>query len=234
MRSWSALVAIVLAIALAGCAHLTAEQPLFSVADQRGPPPIGEGVWITLGEGCAEANTHRRRGRFPKDCSPLEIARLADGEWTAQLRPDLIFGMTAEEREEAEAQAAQLERFLVVPAVERALADDEYAPAYIFEYRPESPGQRASYALAVPLSPLPATALAFAPDISCFSALRDGPIDGVREEFEERVDEAGETRRELTGCVAAHQRAVREAARRVIVEDAAGPLEIRLVRVRDR
>jgi hypothetical protein len=62
-----------------GCAQLTAEHPLFSAADQVGPPPITEGIWLMVGDDeCPERNAHHR-SNFDRKCVPLEIRRLDDG-----------------------------------------------------------------------------------------------------------------------------------------------------------
>ena len=55
--------------------------------------------------------------------------------------------------------------------------------------------------------------------IDCADALRDGPIDGVTEQYIERVDETGVTRQDLSGCLASTQAAVRQAARQALIEE---------------
>lgn len=221
--------ALLLAVALAGCAQLTAEVPLFSPADQIGPPPLSEGVWITIGEDCPERNAHRR-GRFPKACAPLEIGRLPDGAWSARYRVDLAYGLTREERAEAETEAARTMHFIVVSAVERR-DPDAYAPLYVAEIEPRAPDDKVGYAVIAPLGAMPATSMLVLGGIGCADALRDGPIEGVAEHYTDRVDEAGVTQHELSSCVASSQASVREAARRSLIENIATVWEQRYVYV---
>jgi hypothetical protein len=220
---------ILLAAALAGCAQLSAEAPLFAVADQVGPPPLSEGVWIAIGEECGEHNA-RRSGRFPKDCAPIEISRLPDGAWSARYRVDLATGLTREERAEAEAQAARVMHLFIVPAVERR-TPEAHAPLYVAEITSSAPEDKVAYAVLAPLGDLPATSMLVIPGIDCADALRDGPIDGVTEQYTERVDETGVTHQDLSGCLAASQAAVRQAARRALIENLATLPEQRYVYV---
>lgn len=53
------LTALLLAATLGACAELTAEAPLFAPADQIGPAPLSEGIWITLQEGCPDSFARR-------------------------------------------------------------------------------------------------------------------------------------------------------------------------------
>jgi hypothetical protein len=210
------LAPVLFALALAGCAELTAEQPLFSVADQ-GPPPLTEGVWIGVGEGCAER--HVRLRRFPSDCTPLDIRRQDDGSWRVAVRVDLVFDLSARERAEAAADPANGPyRVILAPAVERDIGEG-YAPLYLGEVAATS-GERSSvaYALVAPIGSMPATEMHMTAMISCEQILRDGPIEGVSPRYETRTDAEGESRQELSGCVASTRGAVREAARRAVIE----------------
>jgi hypothetical protein len=79
------LLAAALALALSGCAPLTAATPQFSPADQVGPPPLAEGVWIFVSEACPERYV-RHRGRLPSKCLPSKLSRTSDGGWLFQLQ----------------------------------------------------------------------------------------------------------------------------------------------------
>lgn len=219
MAAFRASLALVAGVLLSACANLTAEAPLFSVADQAGPPPLAEGVWIALGEDCPERNL-TRSGRFPKECAPLEIDRTADGAWRVRARADLAAGLTREERQSAEADAERIMRLVIAPAVERQIAD-AYAPLYVAESAPQTAEEHVSYLLIVPEGELPARSAMVLGGIDCATALRDGPIEGVAERYTERVDAQGNTSRELSGCVASSKAAVREAARRAAIENLA-------------
>jgi hypothetical protein len=216
--------ALLLAAALAGCANLTAEAPLFAVADQ-GAAPLLEGVWIAISGECPERYLRRARG-FPEDCAPVEITRLPDGAWQARPRADLVAGLSREERGEAEAPL----RFVLAPAVERDLAGG-FAPIYVAEITPSLDEPKIHYVLLVPHGAMPATTMLGPEVIGCGAALREGPIAGVSETYEERIDENGVTGRSLTGCVASSQAAVREAARRALIENLHAMLERRYVRL---
>jgi hypothetical protein len=217
---------LLLAAALAGCVNLTAEAPLFSVADQ-GAPPLAEGVWIAVSEECPQRYQRRTRG-FPSDCAPLEISRLPDGSWQARMRVDLVTGLSPQERSDAGASPPL--HFVLAPAVERDLADS-FAPIYVAEIAPSPDEHDIRYAVLVPYGPMPATSMLMLEWISCTAALREGPIVGVSEIYKERVDENGMTHQDLSRCVASSQAAVREAARRVLIENLNTMLNRRFVRL---
>jgi hypothetical protein len=217
MAAKSALTALVLAAALAGCAELTAKAPLFAPADQIGPAPLTEGVWIAVGEDCPAYYARRRSGRFPSDCAPIEIRRIEDGAWRIQLRIDLISNLSAKDRADAEAQYGPI-RAVIAPAVERPPADG-YSPLYVAELNPRSEDDRIGYAVIAPIGVMPATSALVIGSIGCADILRDGPIAGVSEQYAGHVDDSGQERRDLTGCVASTQAAVREAARRSVIEN---------------
>jgi hypothetical protein len=231
MATRKSLTTIVLVFALGACAELTADRPLFTVADQ-GLPPLQEGVWIGIGEGCADYNVRRRR--FPEECIPLDIRREDDGAWRVQMRVDLVSGLSASERKEAETNAANGPyRVIFAPAVERTLGDS-FAPLYLAELRPLSGEDTAvGYALMAPIGQMPAEQMFIGVTLGCADILRDGPIEGVTPHYRTRIDEqSGEELQELDNCVASSQAAVREAARRSVIENLNNLTERRFVRVR--
>jgi hypothetical protein len=224
------LATVVLALTLGACAELTAERPLFTVADQ-GLPPLQEGTWISIGEGCAEHNIRRRR--FPEECIPLDIRREDDGAWRVQARVDLVNGFSAAEREEAEHNPANGPyRVIFAPAVERTLGDS-FAPLYLAELHALSDTETSvGYAVMAPIGSMPAEQMLLVVTIGCAAILRDGPIEGVTPRYVTRTDEqSGEEVQELDGCTASTQAAVREAARRVVIEGLDDLTERRFVRV---
>lgn len=206
-----------LVLALGGCAQLTAERPLFTTADQ-GQPPLTEGIWIGIGEGCAEYNVRRRR--FPSDCGPLDLRRDADGAWLAVIRADLVSDLTASERAEAEEDKSNGPyRIIFAPAVERSLGES-YAPLYLAELDSQrDEGNSVSYAIIAPIGAMPATEMRLAAMIGCDAILRDGPIAGIEPRYETRIDDEGVSHQDLKGCTASTQAAVREAARRAVIEN---------------
>lgn len=217
MSTFKGILALVLSAAVLGaCAELRAEAPLFSPADQTGPPPLREGVWIAVGEGCAAHNA-RRRGRFPRDCTPLEITRAADGAWRAMFRVDLISNLNRRESTETDPETIGPHRMIIAPAVERVLADD-YAPIYVVELGPRSGAPATSFAVLAPIGTMPAEAFYLIASIGCEDILRDGEIADIKPEYRTLNGEGGEYQ-QLSGCVASSQAAVREAARRAVIEN---------------
>ncbi len=215
--------ALLLAAALAGCAELTAEAPLFAPSDQIGPPPLTEGVWIAVGEDCPSYYARRRSGRYPGDCMPIEMRRLDDGAWQVQLRADLVFNLSADERTRAETDYGPM-RVIIAPAVEQPPTDG-YAPLYLAELNPRTEDDVIGYAVIAPLGTMPATEAMIVGSIGCVDILRDGPIAGVTVEYAAPEQPAAETtgqpaaERRLSGCVATTQASVREAARRAAIEN---------------
>lgn len=196
-RVW-ALAAVAM---LAGCASLTAEAPLFAPGDQIGPAPLTEGIWVQVGEGCP-LRAARRAGRLPAACAPMELRRLDDGAW--------LLTPLAPARDEGELGPMRL---IIAPATEHPSAE-AFAPLYVAEYAPVTPrpgDDGLGYAAIAPLGQLPAEEMFVVASIGCADVLRDGPIDGVSE----MLDAEGER----VGCVAATQAAVREAARRALIEN---------------
>ncbi len=206
--------AIIATAALAGCAPLTAEEPLFSPADQLGPAPLTEGVWIQIGEDCP-ARMARRRGRLPAACAPGELRRLLDGAWQFHVRTPARTGAAEPERDE-------VMRLVLAAATERPNAET-YAPLYLAEYLQEAEPRGPRYLAIAPIGVLPATEI-YVVALDCGDVLRDGPIAGVREVR----DETGK----IVSCIAASQAAVREAARRAIIENLGQVDETRLMFVR--
>src|SRR5262245_35496597 len=125
--------ALLLAATLGGCAELTAQAPLFAPADQIGPPPLTEGVWITVNDTCPAYYARRRTGRFPRDCYPIEIRRLDDGAWQIWFRADLTANPTAADRRDAEDHGPM--RAIIAPAIEHP-SPDAYSPLYLLEINP--------------------------------------------------------------------------------------------------
>lgn len=228
---WRLAVISALATAIAGCAELTAERPLFSVADQGHASPIATGVWIAISEQCPERHV-RTRGRFPAACSPFELRPTLDGAWRFAARADLAYGLSAEERAQAE-QEWRPREIIIASAVERALDEETFAPLYIAEVRPADAATGSiGYAVIVPVGAIPATEMLVLVSIDCDQILRDGPIADVALVYETRVREDGTEERTLSSCVAATQAAVREAARRAVIENTAQLGSARYMRAR--
>jgi hypothetical protein len=242
VRSTFLTIFFVGATLVAGCTQLTAERPLFSPADQIGPPPITAGIWLSVGEDeCPERNARRRSG-FDRGCAPLEIRRLEDGAWEAHFRADLAPRMPARER--AEMAMEEPIRFVVVSAMNRQ-TPDAYAPLYVAEtYANET----TSYFTLAPIGQMPATRVLWTP-IYCDAALLDGPIEGIAVTYRPMVEEESAaaidpgmkqspaphqetSRSEIESCMASTQEAVREAARRAFVEAGASNERSRLVFIR--
>jgi hypothetical protein len=223
---------LILVAALGGCSMLTAEAPLFSPADPNGPPPLTEGVWIIVGEECPEVYARRRVGRFPEGCTPMELRRSHWGAWQATVRGDLIFNLSDSARAELQEQAeAGPLTIVLAPAVEN-IAPDVYAPVYVAEISPRLPDEAITYAVVAPIGPMPATSALLVPGVFCSSILRQGPIEGIEQRYVTRIDDSGVERQEPQGCVAATQAAVREAARRAVIENLDEMMQRRLVYVR--
>jgi hypothetical protein len=98
--------------------------------------------------------------------------------------------------------------FTIAAVTSRARAGDA-APLYVAEYV-AADDPTIQYALVVPVGALPTREVRLVPMIECNDVLRDGPVEGVKEERD--ADGA------LRACYADSQNAVREAARRALVE----------------
>jgi hypothetical protein len=200
-----ALIALMAAAVLAGCASLSAEAPLFTPADQIGPAPLMEGVWIQTGEKCPARNA-RRRGRLPAACAPADLSRLPDGAW--QLR---VQDHVDPDPEDAEHKTPRAYRLIIAPATEHR-TPEAYAPLYVAEFQPLDAVEpvKPSYVVIAPVGEMPARQFRLIGQVGCVSILLDGPIEGVTE----TRDEQGK----ITGCIASSQGAVREAARRETIQ----------------
>jgi len=201
------------------------------VADQGELPPLREGVWIGVGEGCPEHNA--RRQRFPSDCTPLDIRRDEDGAWRVRLRVDLVNDLSSRERLETEDHESNGPyRVLFVPAVERDLGL-AFAPLYVGEVaRLGATDSSVTYAVVAPMGEMPASEMRIAATILCEVILRDGPIEGVTPRYITRTDEQGTEVKELDECAVSSQAAVREAARRIVIENLGELMQRRYVWVR--
>lgn len=214
MRSF--VFAAATALVLGACTPLTSDHPLFAVADQTGPAPLTEGVWVALNSRC----THELATTtpMPSECEPLTLSHAPDGGW-------VLSGSKVENGVEHREQL----HLIVVPAVPTA-NPDAYAPLYIIqtparEADPHSDADAETrvYAALAPIGTLPARE-AFLVDLECESVLREGPIDGVTAEHDARGS--------ISKCTAENQGAVREAARRATIEQLANIDDSRLVLVR--
>jgi hypothetical protein len=200
-----AFIVLMAAAALAGCASLTAEAPLFTPADQIGPAPLMEGVWIQTSEKCPARNA-RRRGRLPAACVPAELRRVPDGAWVLRVQDHV--DLDPEDTGDGPPRAYRL---IIAPATENR-TPETYSPLYLVEYQPLEAAEpvKPAYAVVVPVSEMPAREFRVIGVVSCVAILRDGSIEGVAVTRDERG--------EITSCVASQQRAVREAARRQTIE----------------
>ncbi|MGH6951534.1 MAG: hypothetical protein ACREH4_11705 [Vitreimonas sp.] len=235
------LTALMMAAALGACAELTAEAPLFAVSDQIGPPPLTEGVWIAVGEDCPAYYARRRTGRFPEGCWPMELRTGEGGAWRMRPRVDLISNLSAQERAQTEADFGPA-RAIVAPAVENPPVDG-YSPLYVAEFDPEAEDHAISYAVIAPIGAMPATSAMVIGSIGCADILRDGPIEGVTVQYEEPTparegaaltSSAPDERAPpaMSGCIAAAPAAVREAARRAVIQNLGELTQVRFVYVR--
>jgi hypothetical protein len=190
------------ALALGACTPLTSNHPLFAVADQTGPPPLTEGVWVALNARCTREEAAATP--MPDDCEPFTLHREGNGGW-ALSSTKTVNGVVQHEDM----------HFLLAPAVPTARAD-AYAPLYVAQMpahevdpHDDSDADVRIYAALAPLGEMPAKE-AFFIDLECDSVLREGPIDGVTAEHNDRG--------EISACTAQNQSAVREAARRGAIE----------------
>jgi hypothetical protein len=183
-------------LSLGACAPLTAQAPLFSLADSASPPPLREGVWMQTDPAC----TPQTAQRGEDGCTRIEVARGEDGGWLYTMRSTDESGVTEE----------NAWRFVIASAVETERGD-EYAPLYVAEYVAIDEPDQPFYAVVAPVGIMPASEVRMVAMIDCDDALREGPIPGVEEQV---GDEAAERL-----CIAASRGAVREAARRATIEN---------------
>jgi hypothetical protein len=184
------------ALSLGACAPLTAQAPLFSLSDQALPPPLREGVWMQTDPACSAESAQRGQD----GCTRIEVARGVDGGWLYTMRSTDENGVTEE----------NAWRFVIASAVETERGE-EYAPLYVAEYVSLEDPDQPFYAVVAPVGLMPAGEVRMVAMIDCDDALREGPIAGVREE---RGEEDFERL-----CIAASRGAVREAARRALIEN---------------
>lgn len=204
-------------LALSACAPLTAHSPLFSTADQQGPAPLAEGLWVQETDHC-RPEAHAQTA--PDGCAQSHVSRLPDGSWRFTMEQQKIPGGSGGE----DNQPLLEWRLVVAPATERNLGQD-YAPLYVAEYT-ASDDPSILYALIVPVGAVPSQEIILVPMIECDDVLRDGALPGVQE----ALGSDGRPR----ACYASNKRAVRQAARRVAIErlgDLASPEAIRFMHI---
>jgi hypothetical protein len=183
-------------LSLGACAPLTAQAPLFTLADQASPPPLREGVWMQTDPACTAETAQRGEN----GCTRIEVARSEDGGWLYTMR-------STDENDVTEENAW---RFVIASAVETERGE-EYAPLYVAEYVAIDQPEQPFYAVVAPVGIMPASEVRMVAMIDCDDALREGPIPGVEEQ---EGDEAFERL-----CIAGSRGAVREAARRATIEN---------------
>ncbi len=186
MRRLSTLLCLAL---LTACAPLSAERPLFTFADQSGPAPLSEGVWLQSDRSCSIEEGAARS----EDCAWIEVTRSGDGGWRYVMGPGKP-GVVVDSSW----------RFLITRAVNTDRGD-EFAPLYVAEYLSTDRPGRPLYAAVAPVGPMPAKEVRMIAVIDCSDALREGPIPGVTD-----VRSSGQFSRV---CIASSVGAVREAAR---------------------
>ncbi|KAF0182464.1 MAG: hypothetical protein IV086_07570 [Hyphomonadaceae bacterium] len=198
------MLAAIGAMALAGCAMLTAERPLLAPGDQDAAFALAEGLWAHREDDC----TDDPAAKAPDEESCIDwvrVARESDGAW----------------RIEAVGEDDPPMRLVVIPAVRTA--EGRLAPLYVAEATSVKDPAPA-YALIVPRGDLQSPVRRVAFDaISCFDLLRDGePPDIVFNRDGDR----------LVGCTAKTMAAVQDAARRAVIEtlDDLGDEELAFVR----
>lgn len=216
------ILASLMAMLLSACTLLTAEQPLFTTADQTGQAPLREGVWIMVSENCAARYAQRRSGRFPASCNPMDIRRDADGAWRASPRIDLMSGPPDDDTPKGPM------RVVIAPAIEQASAG--FARLYVGQYATDAARTLVNFVVIAPIGEMPASTFAIAV-IDCTAILREGPIEGIEIIYRSAEGEAppveGDAPSEhhedatpvIQSCIATTQAGVREAARRTLIEE---------------
>jgi hypothetical protein len=182
------------AMAVSGCAVLSAPAPLFTPADQDGVFVLEEGLWAHRPADCkvdpARSNPQR------KSCLDwARIVRASDGGWRGE-------PATREDEDDAPI------RFVVVPAT--AAPAGVRAPLYVAEGATEKdPGP--NYAAIIPRGRAPGPVRRFVlVAITCDAVIRDGEVPDITIRREED---------RVVGCTATTKDAVRDAARRAILSD---------------
>jgi hypothetical protein len=197
------LMAALAALTLGACTPLTSSRPLFSLADAAGPTPLSEGVWTALNENCTREMAARTP--LPEGCDQIVLHRRADG----------AYELKGAGKDSGGGERSAALTLIIAPAVSTSAAD-AYAPLYLVQLSPRdadatssaSPQSRV-YAVFAPIGAMPARE-AFFTDIDCTAILREGPITGVTEQH----GPGGA----LSGCTTDSPAAVREAARRALIE----------------
>jgi len=202
-------------LALGACSPpLTSDHPLFAVADQTGPAPLAEGVWVALSARCTREAA--LSATPPEDCEQMTLRRADEGAWV----------ISGKDKDENGVERTEELRLVIAPAVHTADAD-AYAPLYIVQLSahdadPHSgaPADARIYMAFAPIGAMPARELYFI-DVNCDAILREGPIDGVSTERDAQGN--------LSACRAANQTAVREAAQRATIEELSNIDQTRLL-----
>jgi hypothetical protein len=188
MRMMSGVLAM---LVFSGCAMLTAERPLLAPQDQDKVFTLAEGLWAHRESTCTvdPATT----GPENKDCVDwARIVREADGAW----------------RVEAIGEDDPPMRLVIIPAVTSEAG--RLAPLYVGEAT-SAKQQEPAYAVIVPRGDLSAPVRHVAFDaISCTPLLREGEPADIT--FTRGADGR------VTGCAAKTKEAVRDAARRAVID----------------
>jgi hypothetical protein len=182
------------ALALAGCALLTAPAPLFTPADQDRAFALEEGLWAHRGAGC-DADPARSSPRRKSCLDWVRIVRAGDGGWRAE-------PATKEDADDPPV------RFLVVPAAKAEGA--HRAPLYVAEGVTEkdpAPG----YAAIIPRGrdPGPVRRVVMIA-VACSAVIREGDVPDITVQRDND---------RIVGCTAATKDAVREATRRAALAE---------------
>ncbi len=192
---------------LASCAMLSAEAPLFTVADQDPAFVLAEGLWAAKEADC----TIDAAKSAPGDDTCVDwarISRAADGGWVVKF--------------EGDSESDGPLRLIVAAAAPRGT--HPRAPLYVAESVNQKNGE-IGYGALVPRGEAagPVTRLAVA-GVSCSVATDDyGAIDGIALTREDG---------KVVKCIASTQAAVREATRRAAIETLATIGDNELVFVR--
>lgn len=225
------IVVIIAALLLGACAPMVTRGPLFNVADQVGPPPIEEGIWIAISDDCPERNAQRRRN-FPTACAPIEIRRLPDQRWRIAPRPDLLRTPSR-----YSGQWEDESTWVIVAGFESGAS-----PFYVLQPSPAAADARVSYSMLIPITSteLPARRFVAAP-IECTTVLGRGPMAGIAPLWGPRtpravpvegpgppdeptrlraleINDALTEELVLQGCIPITQQAAREGAQRMAIE----------------
>ena len=176
---------------LSSCAMLSANAPLFTVADQDGAFALAQGLWVAQEADCKVDPRHSR----PEQKSCLDWARIArapDGAW--------IVSSTGGEDD------APL-RVVIAAAAPRG--SHVLSPLYVAESVNQKDGE-IGYGALVPRGDLSAGVKRLAvAGVSCDVITDEAPIDGIVVTREDG---------KVVRCIASTQAAVREATRRAVID----------------